>query len=147
MFLGFKNVNLGNVYGKPTVENIRFIEGSNIDLFVKYYQTSLFLIVALHELIGHGSGKLFMKDEEGKLNFDLDTVVNPITNEKVTTYYNHGEHWHSRFGELSGAYEECKADSVGLYLSTYDDVVDILLPNYSIEEKHEAVKAAWYFFI
>jgi dipeptidyl-peptidase-3 len=52
---------------------------------------------------------------------------------KITSFYTHNEHWHSRFGELSGAYEECKADAVALYLSTFDDVIEVLLPSFSIE--------------
>jgi dipeptidyl-peptidase-3 len=112
---------LGNVYGKPSRETVRFLEGVDIDRFVNYYNESLFVVVALHELIGHGSGKLFIQDKEGKLNFE--NVINPFTKEPVTTYYLPNEHWHAKFGELSGAYEECRADSVALYLSTYDDVV------------------------
>ena len=62
-----------------------------------------------------------MEGKDGKLNFE--NVVNPFTNEKVTTFYKPNEHWHAKFGELSGAYEECRADSVALYLSTYDNIV------------------------
>ncbi|KAM3144829.1 hypothetical protein pb186bvf_003138 [Paramecium bursaria] len=138
---GFKNVNLGNVYGKPNAENIRFIQGEDLNLFVKYYTESLFVVVALHELIGHGSGKIFLEDKDGKLNYE--NVTNPFTNQPVTTHYNSQEHWHAKFGPLSGAYEECRADSVALYLSTYDDVVEILLPKQSKEERIEIVKAAW----
>ncbi|CAD8051708.1 unnamed protein product [Paramecium sonneborni] len=139
--LGFKNVNLGNVYGKPNRDSVRFLQGTDIDLFINYYKESLFVVVALHELIGHGSGKIFMEDKDGKLNFD--NVINPFTNEKVTTFYKPNEHWHAKFGELSGAYEECRADSVALYLSTYDDVVQILVPGKTKEERDEIVKAAW----
>lgn len=64
-----------------------------------------------------------MKDENGKFNFDFGNTVNPLTNKTVETFYNHGEQWHSKFGEFSGAMEECKADATALYLSTYDDVV------------------------
>ena len=112
---------MGNAYGKPNRENIRFIEGDDVELFMNYYKESLFVVVALHELIGHGSGKLFAKDKDGKLNYE--NVINPFTNQPVTTYYELNEHWHAKFGELSGAYEECKADAVALYLSTFDDIV------------------------
>lgn len=39
------------------------------------------------------------------------------------------------FGDISSGYEECRADSVALYLSCYPDVLDVLLPDYSEEDK------------
>lgn len=49
---GFKNVNLGNAYSTPKKENVQFLTESDRDLYVKYYKDSLFVIVALHELLG-----------------------------------------------------------------------------------------------
>jgi dipeptidyl-peptidase-3 len=67
---GFKNVNLGNVYPRAKASNIQFMKQSDIDLLVKYDKESLTLLVALHELLGHGTGKLFTKDiETNKFNF------------------------------------------------------------------------------
>ena len=43
---------MGNVYGTPKKENVLFSTSDNIDLFVKYYKESLFIVVALHELLG-----------------------------------------------------------------------------------------------
>ena len=60
---------------------------------VKYSKESLTLIVALHELLGHGTGKLFTKNvETGELNFPED-LKNPFTNEPITTYYLSTETW------------------------------------------------------
>jgi dipeptidyl-peptidase-3 len=52
------------------------------------------LIVALHELLGHGTGKLFTKDATtGELNFDPAVVKNPFTGGEITTPYLSTETW------------------------------------------------------
>jgi len=49
------------------------LKEEDVELLVKYSKESLTLIVALHELLGHGTGKLFTKNvETGELNFDKD---------------------------------------------------------------------------
>ena len=45
-----------------------------------------------------------------------------------------GETYSGVFGEVSSGYEECKADSVALFLSTFPDVMAILLPHESAEQ-------------
>ena len=93
MNFGFKNVNLGNVYPKPKKENIRFLCESDADFLVKYSNESLTLIVALHELLGHGTGKLFTKNvDTGELNYSTE-VKNPFTGEEITTNYLSTETW------------------------------------------------------
>lgn len=39
--------------------------------------------VGLHELLGHGSGKLLSEGSGGNPNFDVGKVINPLTNEPV----------------------------------------------------------------
>ncbi|CAD8147171.1 unnamed protein product [Paramecium octaurelia] len=144
---GFKNVNLGNALGKLSKESINFLDQVDQEIFYKHQTEAIFLVIALHELIGHGAGKVFMKDKDGNLNFNLENTVNPLTNQKVNSFYNPGEQWHGKFGEFSGAMEECKADATALYLTTYDDVVKLLLPNRSEEERREIVFAGWIFIV
>lgn len=81
---GFKNVDLGNAYGEMKKEKVQFIPENRIDELVKYHEVSLFVIVALHELLGHGSGKLFY-NKNGTLNYDSN-LLDPITNKPVTCY-------------------------------------------------------------
>jgi len=124
--LGYKNVDLGNVYPKPTYENIQYIDGEAKELYFKYCNDSLTLMVALHELLGHGTGKLLTQDvDTGKFNFDEETLKNPYTGEKITTYYKSNETWSSKFGKLHSGYEECRADTVGLYLGHYQEPYEI----------------------
>ena len=89
------------------------------------YLTPTFLfIVGLHELLGHGSGKLLRKEADGSLNFPSD-VVNPLDGLPVSKMYEPGESYDSKFTRLGSAYEECRAECVGLYLSTDKDVLKI----------------------
>lgn len=118
---GFKNVNLGNVYPKAKRENLQFFKESDKDLMVTFDKKALTLIVALHELLGHGTGKLFTKNvETGELNFPAD-FKNPFTGEPINTYYLSTETWSQKFGKLHSGYEECRADSVALYLMQYEE--------------------------
>ena len=62
-------------------------------MLVRYSKESLTLIVALHELLGHGTGKLFQLDADGNKNWDPNTVKNPFTGEEITTCYTATETW------------------------------------------------------
>jgi hypothetical protein len=68
-------VSLGNVipasYKDP---NIFFISEADKQLLIRHNTESFELQVGLHELLGHGSGKLFRKNPDGSYNFDVDSV-------------------------------------------------------------------------
>ena len=65
----------------------------DVELLEKYSKESLTLIVALHELLGHGTGKLFTKNTEtGELNFDKN-LRHPFNGGEITTYYLSSETW------------------------------------------------------
>ena len=89
---GFKNVNLGNVYPRPNKQTIQFLSDSDKDMLVKHSKESLTLIVALHELLGHGTGKLFQVNDQGEKNWD-PSIMNPFTGEPITTCYGANETW------------------------------------------------------
>ena len=131
MDFGFKNVNLGNVYPKPKASTIQFLHQEDIDLMCKYSKESLTILVALHELLGHGTGKLFTKNvETGEINFPAD-FKNPFTGQPVDTYYLSTETWSQKFGKLHSGYEECRADSVALYLMNHEEPYKIFYPERS----------------
>jgi len=126
--IGYKNVNLSNSYPIPTEKNIRFVHQDNIQNYIKYFKDSEFLVVALHELLGHGTGKLLQEDEKtGKPNFPAD-LKDPFTGEPIKDYYKAKETYESRFGHMHSGYEECRADTVAYYLSCYDEPMKILFP-------------------
>ena len=73
-------------------------------------------------MFGHGSGKLLFKDKKtGKCPL---TVNDPITQEPINTCYNEGETFNTMFGEIGSSYEECKADTTGLYLLKFKEIYE-----------------------
>lgn len=139
---GFKNVSLGNVLSarKPSQEKLSFLEDGDQDLYKKLSGPSFEVQVGLHELLGHGSGKLLEERPDGTMNFDK-AVVNPATGAPVATWYKSGETWGSKFKELAATYEECRAEAVGLYLSTDPEVLKIF--GHTGEEASDITYVNW----
>jgi dipeptidyl-peptidase-3 len=67
---GFKNVTLLNTKAPPKKEKIKFTKEGIIDLYIDQFSEGVYANVALHELLGHGSGKVFIKKKDGTFNFD-----------------------------------------------------------------------------
>lgn len=88
----------------------------------------------MHELLGHGSGKLLKENPDKTLNFDAK-LINPLTNKPVETYYKEGQGYDSVFGTIGSAYEECRAESVGLYLCLEKEIARIFqIPEAEIDD-------------
>ncbi|XP_018408387.1 PREDICTED: dipeptidyl peptidase 3 [Nanorana parkeri] len=142
--LGFKNVSLGNVLsvGSATErEKLTFVSEEDKDVFIKYRGPSFEVQVGLHELLGHGSGKLFVQDEKGTFNFDKDGVINPETGELVKSWYKPGETWDSKFSTIASTYEECRAECVGLYLCVNEEVLRIF--GHESQEAQDVLYVNW----
>lgn len=111
---GFKNVSLGNVVSanpkNPRKEEvISFLDSDYQALFKKWRDDAFEVQVGLHELLGHGSGKLLQETGHGEFNFDK-------SDSRGGSYYKSTDSWGSLFGVTAGSYEECRAELVAIYL-------------------------------
>ncbi|KAI1176730.1 peptidase family M49 [Nemania sp. FL0916] len=124
---GFKNVSLGNVLNaKAPNEKVPFIAEEDLEVYKKYRDSAFEVQVGLHELTGHGCGKLLAETSPGKFNFDKENPpISPLTNKPVTTWYKIGQTWGSVFGSVAGAYEECRAELVAMFLGCEFPVLKI----------------------
>ncbi|KAL0946907.1 hypothetical protein HGRIS_013069 [Hohenbuehelia grisea] len=124
--VGFKNVSLANILAaKAPNEELTFIHPDDVELYNAWDSRAFELQVANHELLGHGSGKLFQEDADGKKNFDVEKVINPLTGKPVTSWYKPGQTADSVLGEVSSSMEECRAETVALYLVSNSDILKI----------------------
>uniref|UniRef100_A0A1I8HAG1 Dipeptidyl peptidase 3 n=1 Tax=Macrostomum lignano TaxID=282301 RepID=A0A1I8HAG1_9PLAT len=123
---GFKNVSLGNVLSSSFSDpKTTFLVAEDKDIWIRRIAQSFEVQVGLHELLGHGSGKLFKQDSDGKFNFDPSSVVDLVTGKPVASWYKVGETWDGKFSNLASAFEECRAECVGVYLCDVPEVLAV----------------------
>jgi len=115
---GFKNVILGNAMPRPTIQDILFATPDQAKTLAEHTVKAFELHVACHELLGHGVGKLNYRGQDGS----CPTYTDPFTKEKFESCYEEGETWSSRFGSIATSYEECRADTCGLFLASFPEV-------------------------
>ena len=115
-----------------------FVDPVELDSFQDAKYPAYYWWVALHELLGHGTGRMLVEESEGKFNFDIgNPPVNPLVGKPVTTWYKPGQTWTGQFGDLATTVDECRAELVGAYLM--DDVE--LLKLFGYDESSEITAA------
>ncbi|KAH9063447.1 aflatoxin-detoxifizyme [Lactarius vividus] len=122
---GFKNVSLANILGAKSPDEFPFIHPDDLSLYRKWETKAFEVQVANHELLGHGSGKLFKEEADGKKNFDPTKVINPLTDKPVSSWYKPGQTPGSVLGEVSSSMEECRAEAVSLFLVGNTDILKV----------------------
>lgn len=124
---GFKNVSLGNVLSaKAPNEKIPFIRQEDFSVYQNNRDQAFEVQVGIHELLGHGTGKLLQETSLGKYNFDIENPpVSPVTNKPCRTWYKLSQTWGSVFGPMASSYEECRAECVAMVLSCDFDILKI----------------------
>ncbi|KAH3854367.1 dipeptidyl peptidase 3-like [Dreissena polymorpha] len=122
---GFKNLTFFNKVKVDYYNGETFIDDKDKDLYLKLMAPTYELHVGLHELFGHGSGKLFNEDFDGNLNFDINTVRHTETGEPISSWYKPGETWDTKFPTIGASYEECRAECVALYMIDNEDILRI----------------------
>lgn len=95
-----------------------FIEESEKETYLKHIDQSVTFKIALHEVFGHGTGKLLSEISEGEYNFDIaEPPLNPLTGKPITSWYKIGERTSSVFGDMDMSIEECRAECVAAFLA------------------------------
>ena len=96
------------------------------------------MIVGIHELIGHGCGRLLAESAPGVFNFDRNNLpINPLTGKAIGTWYKVGQTPKSLFGGIATSYSECFAELVALYLMPEQDLLDAMEISASELEKDD----------
>ncbi|KAJ2971703.1 hypothetical protein NUW58_g9342 [Xylaria curta] len=134
---GFKNIVYANRMSANADPNrpLYWIAPSESKSFRKVYHVLRFITTSIHELLGHGTGKLLAETSRGVFNFDSDKIpINTLTGKPVQSWYKPGQTWTSVFEKLAGTVEECRAMLISYYLAEskdmlrmygYDDDTDI----------------------
>ena len=116
---GFKNVIIANRMSAESSNTgtSPFVDPSEAATFQDHKFAAYYLWVVLHELLGHGTGKMMCEISEGSFNFDRsDPPINPLTKKPIQSYYRPGQTWTGQFEDLATTLDECRAELVGAYL-------------------------------
>ncbi|AIN95535.1 dipeptidyl-peptidase III, putative [Leishmania panamensis] len=140
--VGFKNVFLSNVVNALTFkEKLDYITEADWELYKTSILAATSVNVGIHELLGHGTGKLLLENSDGTFNFDKNTV-DPISGQPVATWYKPGDTYSSVFGGIGSSYEECRAEAVSLYLCLLPDLLEIFKLK-TAKEQQDAIYICW----
>lgn len=103
-----------------------YVHPSEADSYMKHAHTIRFILTAIHELLGRGSGKILAETAPGEFNFDhLNPPMSPVTGQPIQCWYKPKETWGSVFGKLAPTVEECRAFLFAYYFIDNKDILSI----------------------
>ncbi|KAI1129232.1 peptidase family M49 [Nemania abortiva] len=125
---GYKNFAIRNRVIDAPSGKVSFLSEDDSRLYTKLSSRAFGMLVALHELFGHGSGKHLRETSPGEFNFDINNPPrNPLSSAPIRSWYKPGETFKSIF---DWSYEECRCELVGLFLSLVPETASLFLqPN------------------
>ncbi|EXF84560.1 dipeptidyl-peptidase 3 [Colletotrichum fioriniae PJ7] len=125
---GFKNVIIANrMVAESKAQGYPFIGDHEEAAFRKAKFPTYYWWVVLHELLGHGTGRMMVENTEGDYNFDIRSPpINPLDGKPIRSWYKPGQTWTGQFGDLATTVDECRAELVGAYLMDDKDLLKIL---------------------
>ena len=107
------------------LEACPFIDPSEVEAFNKHKGPAYYWWVVLHELFGHGTGKMMIEESSGKYNFNHDRPpTNPLTGKPINSWYKPGETWTGKFGDIATSVDECRAELVGACLMDDEELLN-----------------------
>jgi dipeptidyl-peptidase-3 len=125
---GSKNILLANRMNanRSSVGSSKYLSSADAELYGKNLHTIRFVATVIHELLGHGTGKLLRESEPGKFNFNSSNPpLNPLTGTKVSSWYLPGETWTGKFEDFATTVEECRAILMSGYLIDDKELLEI----------------------
>jgi dipeptidyl-peptidase III len=103
-----------------------FIDDHEVETFQKHKYAAYYWWVVLHELLGHGTGRMMVEHSPGEFNFDVtNPPINPLTGEPIDSWYKPGQTWTGQFGDLATTVDECRAELVGAYLMDEPELLSL----------------------
>jgi dipeptidyl-peptidase-3 len=104
-----------------------FVHPEEAETFHEHKYPAYYWWVVLHELLGHGTGKMMIQESNGMFNFDnKNSPVNPLDGKPISSWYNPEETWTGQFGDLATTVDECRAELVGAYLMDDIELLSLL---------------------
>ncbi|KAK4197328.1 dipeptidyl peptidase III [Triangularia verruculosa] len=143
---GAKNIVFSNrlaIKAKATPAS-RFVDSSEVEALKKWSGPVHFVKNAIHELLGHGSGKMLSEISPGVFNFDQNKLpTNPLTGKSIDNWYKPGQTWKGVFGDLANTVEECRATLVSYYLPDDKDIQKL----FGYEDEQSAAEFLYYLYL
>jgi dipeptidyl-peptidase III len=106
---------------------VSFVAPADQALFKALKGEAFEVQVGIHELLGHGSGKLFHQGTPDAAALQESGMAHPVlgAGAALGPLYGPGATWDSTFGKLASPYEECRAECCGLFLCLESSVLEV----------------------